>query len=172
MAKYVVEWGRVSPAQPYAAPMATAQAPAGSVADALRMASGLAHTLTQNRNADGNVIADIAGMATRGSSQALKVNARAVFWGQHDDWFVSITDVERYPLDGGYRAIAERKVRALWGETLRLRQEFPLATQARNLVMELRQCHAHHYPSCGGGCPADVYIANAETALKALENPS
>lgn len=30
---------------------------------------------------------------------------------------------------------------------------------------ELRQIHRHHYPGCGGGCPADAYLRRAEEVL-------
>lgn len=35
-----------------------------------------------------------------------------------------------------------------------------------NCVLELRQYHTHYNPKCEGGCPALVYIEEAETAIK------
>ncbi len=33
------------------------------------------------------------------------------------------------------------------------------------LRMELEQLHAHHYPKCEGGCPADSYLNAAKAVL-------
>lgn len=167
----IVEWGRLSAAMPDCLPLATAQIEAASVIHALRLAGMLAHTLTEDRARDAAIIAAITGSIKLKSNSALKANGRAVFWGVHDDWFVSITHTERHAADGGYRHIAENKVKALWTPILSMRRKFPLEQAARNLLTELRQMHAHYLPSCKGGCPAETYIAEAVTSLKLLEAP-
>lgn len=35
----------------------------------------------------------------------------------------------------------------------------------KNVTMELTQLHAHHYPACDGGCPSDIYIAQANSLI-------
>lgn len=40
-----------------------------------------------------------------------------------------------------------------------------LLAALENCVMELRQYHAHYNAKCEGGCPALVYIEEAESAI-------
>lgn len=171
MAKLIVEWGRISSAQPLAVPMATAQAPAASIVDALRMAQALAHTMTEDWAVDADALAALANCTRQGNSSSLKANGRAVFWGARGDWFVSVTNTEKHAPDGGYRSIAAGRAKARWSATLATRQAFPLIEATRDLLKELRSVHAHSYPECKGDCPSDIYIRNAEIALNALEGP-
>ena len=52
MSKVHVEWGRISPAQPKAAPVAGGQITLATLADAFRLALHLAHTMTESQARD------------------------------------------------------------------------------------------------------------------------
>lgn len=44
-----------------------------------------------------------------------------------------------------------------------------ILSSLKECVMELRQLHAHHYPKCEGGCPAEVYLQKAQRVIAEAE---
>lgn len=44
-----------------------------------------------------------------------------------------------------------------------------LLDSLKECAMELRQLHAHHYPKCEGGCPAEVYLQKALLVIAEAE---
>lgn len=42
----------------------------------------------------------------------------------------------------------------------------PLRAAARLALLELEQLHAHHYPRCAGGCPAEEATSALRSALE------
>ncbi|ALT58069.1 hypothetical protein FDG94_gp077 [Pseudomonas phage SM1] len=171
MSKFIIEWGRLDETLPTSVPMATAMFEVESLSGAFRMVGSLAHTLTTDRVEDSAVLSNIYGCVAHRFNSALKANGRAVFWGARDDWFISITNRDKHPLDGGYRSVAQTKVKAKWMATLSLRREFPLKEQTRKLVQQLIAEHERCHSYCEGDCRMGIAIRDAEIALNAMESP-
>lgn len=108
MSKVHVEWGRISPAQPKAAPVAGGQITLATLSDAFRLALHLAHTMTESQQRDAGTFAALMDATRRGYNSAYKANHRAVFWADGQDWFVSVTNLDKHAHDGGYAHTAAR----------------------------------------------------------------